>query len=167
MQKETCMKADLLRPFVDAATAVLETMAFTPAHAGQPYVKKDSLAKGDVTGVVGLTGEACGTVSVSFTEGSILPIVSNMLGETIEEMNDEIRDAVGEIANMISGQSRKILEEDGRLVDAAIPTVIMGKNHSIGHMRRQSVTAIPFATDHGEFTIELCFEDAPKSSKEK
>jgi len=161
------MKANLLKPFVDAATTVLETMAFTPVQAGQPYVKKDSLAKGDVSGIVGLTGEASGTISVSFTEGSILPIVSNMLGETIEEMNDEIRDAVGEIANMISGQSRKILEEDGRLVDAAIPTVIMGKNHSIGHMTRQSVTAIPFVTDHGEFTIELCFEDAPKSSKEK
>jgi chemotaxis protein CheX len=46
---------------------------------------------------------------VSFTEASILPIVSNMFGEEIKEMNEEIKDAVGEITNMISGQASKRL----------------------------------------------------------
>jgi chemotaxis protein CheX len=50
-------------------------------------------------------------------------------------------------------------------VAAAIPTVIMGKNHSIVHMTGASVTAIPFFTDDGEFTIEVCFEDSTQSSK--
>ena len=167
MHKKAYKEADLLKPLIDAATTVLETMAFTPVHAGQPYVKEDSIARGDVSGIVGLTGEARGTLSVSFTEESILQVVSSMLGEKIEEMNEDIRDAVGEITNMISGQSRRMLEEKGRLVEAAIPTVIMGKNHSIAHMTTQSVMAIPFLTDHGEFTIEICFEESPQSSKEK
>jgi chemotaxis protein CheX len=161
------MKADLVEPLVDAAKSVLETMAFTPVQAGEPYVKTDALARGDVSAIVGLTGEASGTISVSFTEKSILPIVSNMLGEQFGEMNEDIRDAVGEITNMISGQSRRTLEEKGKLVEAAIPTVIMGKNHSIAHMTRESVMAIPFVTEHGEFTIEVCFEESSRSSKEK
>lgn len=159
------MKAELVEPLVDAATSVLGTMASTQVRAGKPYEKSDAVARGDVSGIVGLTGEACGTISVSFTEESILPIVSNMLGERITEMNEDIRDAVGEITNMISGQSRRTLEEKGKLVDAAIPTVIMGKSHSIVHMTRESVMAIPFFTDDGEFTIEICFEDSTQNPK--
>ena len=38
---------------------------------------------GDVSGVMGPTGKTEGTISVSFTEKSILSIVSKMLGEEI------------------------------------------------------------------------------------
>ena len=85
-------------------------------------VKKDQAARGDVSGVMGLTGETGGTISASFTETSILAIVSNMLGEEKKEMNEEIKDAVGEITNMISGQARKKLDEQGMSLKAAIPS---------------------------------------------
>ena len=101
------MDVTLVNPFIDATLHVLETMASTKARAGKPYLKKDFVAKGDVSGVIGLTGETSGTISVSFTENSILAIVSSMFNEEMTELNDEIKDAVGEIANMISGQARR------------------------------------------------------------
>ncbi|NVM22663.1 MAG: chemotaxis protein CheX [Desulfobacterales bacterium] len=153
------MDVMLINPFINATLNVLETMAFIKARAGKPYLKNDHMASGDVSGVIGLIGEVSGTISCSFTEKSILAIVSNMLGEEMKEMNDEIKDAVGEIANMISGQARRELEEMGRPLEAAIPTVIMGKNHSITHMTISPIMAIPFSTEHGEFTIEVCFEE--------
>ena len=153
------MDANLINPFIDAALNVLETMASTKARAGKPYIKKDKVARGDVTGVIGLTGEAKGTISVSFSEKSILAIVSNMFGEEMKELNEEINDAVGELSNMISGQARKILEELGRTLHGAIPSVIMGKNHTLTHMTTSPVIAIPFSTDNGDFTIEVCIED--------
>jgi chemotaxis protein CheX len=153
------MDVTLVNPFIDATMKVLETMASTKAQAGKPYQKKDKVARGDVTGVIGLTGQARGTISVSFTEKCILAIVSNMFGEQMTEINHEISDAVGEIANMISGQARLRLEEMGRSLKAAIPTVITGKNHSLTHMTTYPVIAIPFSTDQGGFTIEVCFEE--------
>jgi len=152
------MDANLINPFIDATLNVLGTMASTRAQAGKPYIKKDKVARGDVTGVIGLTGEAKGTISVSFSEKSILAIVSNMFGEEIKELNEEINDAVGELSNMISGQARKILEELGRTLHGAIPSVIMGKNHTLTHMTTSPVIAIPFTTDNGDFTIEVCIE---------
>lgn len=152
------MDVNLINPFIEATLNVLETMASTKAQNGKPYLKKDEVARGDVSGVIGMTGETKGTVSVSFTEKSILAIVSNMLGEEIKELNEEIKDAVGEITNMISGQARQKLEEFGRPLKAAIPTVIMGKNHTITHVTTHPIIAIPFSTDDGEFTIEVCFE---------
>ena len=153
------MDVNLINPFIDATLNVLETMASTKARAGKPYIKKDQVARGDVTGVIGLTGEARGTISVSFTEKSILAIVSNMFKKEMKELNEEVKDAVGELSNMISGQARKILEELGKTLHGAIPSVIMGKNHTLTHMTTSPIIAIPFSTDNGDFTIEVCIED--------
>ena len=107
---------------------------------------------------MGLMGKTKGAISVSFTEKSILSIVSKMPGEEMKEMNEEIKDAMGEITNMISGQARQRLDELGRSLKAAIPTVIMGNNHTINHITACPIIAIPFDTDNGSFAIELCFE---------
>jgi len=152
------MDVKLINPFINATLSVLETMAFITVTAGKPYVKKDNVAVGDVTGVLGLTGVANGTISVSFEEKCILTIVSNMFGETMERLDDDISDAVGELTNMISGQARRELEQIGKVFKAAIPSVVTGKNHSIRHYSEGPKIAIPFSTEGGEFTIEVCFE---------
>jgi chemotaxis protein CheX len=153
------MDLKLINPFIEATLHVLSSLAFTKATAGKPYLKKDSLAKGDVSGIVGLSGEARGTISVSFSEESILAIVGNMFGEKILEINDEVKDAVGEILNIVSGQARQKLEAMGRTLKGAIPTVITGKNHAISHITKQPIVAIPFETDNGHFILEVCIED--------
>jgi len=152
------MDVKLINPFINATINVLETMAFVNVTAGNPYVKKDNVAVGDVTGVLGLTGVANGTISVTFEEKCILTVVSNMFGETMTELNTEIADAVGELTNMISGQARRELEEVGKIFKAAIPSVITGRNHSITHYTDGPKIAIPFSTENGDFTIEVCFE---------
>jgi chemotaxis protein CheX len=152
------MDVKLINPFINATLHVLETMAFMTVKPGKPYLKRDNVAKGDVTGVIGLTGVANGTISVTFQERCILSIVSNMLGEKMVQLNEDIADAVGELTNMVSGQARRELEEIGRVFRAAIPSVIMGKSHSITHYTNGPRIAIPFYTDSGDFTIEVCFE---------
>lgn len=153
------MDVKLINPFINATMHVLETIAFTTAEPGKPYLKSDEIATGDVTGVIGLTGEVSGTITVSFSEACILSIVSKMFGEEMTTLNGEIQDAVGEVSNMISGQARQKLEELGRSLQAAIPTVITGKNHRISHITKFPVVALPFKTDKGDFTIEVCFEE--------
>ena len=152
------MNVKLINPFINATINVLETMAFVNVNAGKAYLKKDNVAVGDVTGVLGLTGIANGTISVTFESKCILAVVSNMFGETMTELNSEIADAVGELTNMISGQARRELEEVGKVFRAAIPSVITGRNHSITHYTDGPKIAIPFSTENGDFTIEVCFE---------
>lgn len=156
------MDVTLINPFINATINVLETMAFITVKAGKPYVKKATVAVGSVTGLLGLTGVANGTIAVTFEEKCILTIVSNMFGEPMETLNDEIADAVGELTNMISGQARRELGEAGRVFRAAIPSVVTGHNHSIRHYSDGPKIAIPFSTDCGDFTIEVCFEREKK-----
>jgi chemotaxis protein CheX len=152
------MDVNIINPFLNATLNVLETMAFVKAEAAKPYLKKDNVAQGDVSGIVGITGAVKGTVSITFDEFSILKIVSNMFGEEMQEINPEISDAVGELTNMISGQARQEIEKTGKLLHGAIPTVITGKNHKLISMTKGPKIAIPFKTDAGNFTVEVCLE---------
>ncbi len=152
------MDVKFINPFITATLHVLKTMAHTDVTADKLFIKKDKIARGDVSGIIGLTGKVSGTIAVSFTEKSILAIVSRMFGENMTTLNNEIGDAVGEISNMISGQARQALEKIGLPLQAAIPTVIIGKGHQITHITSQPVIAIPFRTENGGFTIEVCFE---------
>ena len=153
------MDVKLINPFINAILNVLETMAFIRSEPEKPYLKKDNVAKGDISGVVGFTGETNGTVFITFDESCIVKVVSNMFGEQINEINDDIKDAVGELTNMISGQARKELEEIGKVFQGAIPSVVVGRNHELFPMTKGPKIAIPFKTDFGSFTIEVALEE--------
>ena len=101
------MDVRYINPFLTGTINVLKTMAAVDPTPGKPYLKKNSLAVGDVSGIIGLTGSVAGSMALSFSEKAILKIVSNMLGEELTEVNGDIADAVGEITNMVSGASRK------------------------------------------------------------
>jgi len=154
------MHVEFINPFLQATVNVLQTMAFTQPQVGQPFLKsKTTLSQGDITGVVGLTGDIHGSLAVSFSEAAILQIVSNMFGEVCKEINAEVRDAVGEISNMICGDARRLLADKGYQFQGAIPTVIEGKHHKICHACPGPILLIPFTvSETGTFFVEVCFE---------
>lgn len=150
--------AEVAKPFVDAAKHVLTMMAQLEPKPGKPYVKKVKEADGDVSAVVGLTGDRNGSISISFSKKCAIAIVKNMLGDDIIDIIQDAKDAVGEITNMISGQARAGLSQLGLNLSASTPTVIFGDNHTITHITSGTVVAIPFTTAQGNFTLEFCFE---------
>jgi len=152
------MKAELINPFLEATVSVLKTMASVDPKPGPPYIKKGTTATGDVSGIVGIAGETEGSICITFSRECILLIISQMLGERQLEINDEVKDAVGELTNMISGDSRRRLEEMGHHFQGAIPSVITGRNHEIRHITKGPILAIPFHTIAGPFTVEVCFK---------
>lgn len=154
------MNVQFINPFLEGTIEVLKTMAMLDPQVGKPYVRQGNQAKGDVSGIIGMTGSARGSLALSFSDTCILKIVSNMLGENYKEINDEVRDAVGEITNMISGVARKKLEAQGLNISAAIPTVVSGKNHAILHVLGGPSIIIPFESDNGPFFVDVCLSNA-------
>ena len=148
----------IAKHFVKATTAILSTMAGISATPGKPYVKKDQVACGDISAIIGVTGPRKGTISVSFTTESATELVIGMLGDDVEDMDQDMQDAVGEVANMISGQARASLAGEGLALQGATPSVVVGKDHMIHHITKAVVMAIPFTTQAGEFTVEFCLE---------
>lgn len=147
---------EIAKHFVKAATTILATMASMSAMPGKPFVKKNQEADGDISAIIGVTGPKNGTICVSFTEESAAALVAGMLGDDIKDLAEDIQDAVGELANMISGQARATLSGEGLVLQGSTPSVVVGKGHKIHHITKAVVMAIPFTTPGGDFTVEFC-----------
>lgn len=152
------MKAEFINPFLEATISVLKTMASIEAIPGKPYIKKGSTATGDISGIVGITGDPEGSLCITFSKDCILKIMSCLFHEDQRNINDEVKDAVGELTNMISGDARRRLEEMGYRFLGAIPSVISGMGHEIKHITKGPILSIPFRTQGGNFTVEVCFK---------
>ncbi len=151
------MDVQYINPFLEATIHVLRTMAFVTAKPGKPFVKKDEIAKGDISGVIGLSGDHTGSLSISFSFTCIKGILEKMLGDIHDELNEEVNDAVGELTNMICGQARNKLEKIGVNIKAGIPTIIAGTNHTIRHITSSPIIVLPFTTEYGDFFVEFSF----------
>jgi chemotaxis protein CheX len=152
------MKVEIINSFLEATVSVIKTMSSVDLAPGKPFLKKGSISNGDISGIVGMTGESEGSLSLSFSKECILHIVSNMFGEPFTEITEEVKDAVGEFTNMISGDARRRLETAGILYQGAIPSVITGPEHEIRHVTKEPIISIPFDSANGGFHLELCFK---------
>jgi Predicted inhibitor of MCP methylation, homolog of CheC len=157
-QETDSVSEDLSQPFISATLSILSSMAGMSASVGKPYLKKTKTASGSVSAIVGVTGDMRGSIAVSFSHSCATALVKGMLGSDIQDSIEEIQDAVGEVANMISGQARAGLKNTGLALQGSTPTVIMGDNHIIRHISNAPANAIPFETASGSFTVEYCLE---------
>ncbi len=155
-----------INPFLSGTLEVLKKMAFIEAVPGRPHVKTDESAFGDVSGIIGITGDALGSLALSFSEACICKVVANMLGERFDGVTQEIIDATGELTNMISGASRTQMEKMGMRVYAAMPTVVHGKRHTISHILKAPSIVIPFSTAAGPFFVDVCIQTTEQGKRD-
>ena len=127
---------------------------------GKPSIKKDQVAKGDVSGLIGMAGpQTKGSLSVTFEEKLALSIMERMLGERPSELNEEVTDMVGEITNMVTGGAKRMLSEKGFEFDMATPIVVSGPKHSIHHKAKGPIVLIPLKNNLGKAYIEFSFDE--------
>lgn len=152
------MKAEVLNSFIDSTREVLRTMVGLDPERGDPRVKGFREKSYDVSGVVGLTGQIRGFVVLSFPEKAALHVVTAFLGERVNSIDEQVRDAIGELSNMVAGGSKRVLAEAGYQLRVSIPSVIVGTNHTISRPRGLRSFEVPFVTEVGPFSVELCLK---------
>lgn len=153
------MNADFINPFLTSVQNVLSMMAQIELTPGKPQMKEDDVARGDVSGLIGMVGpQTKGSFSITFDESLALEIMKNMLGEKPSEINDDITDMVGEITNMVTGGAKRTLGEKGFEFEMASPVVVSGFNHSISHRSEGPKLIMPFTHAAGKAHIEICFD---------
>jgi chemotaxis protein CheX len=131
-------------------------MELTPE---KPRLKKDEVAHGDVSGLIGMvSAQTKGSLSITFEGKLALATMKNMVGEGPDEINEEITDLVGEITNMVTGGAKRMLSEKGIEFDMATPMVVSGKNHTITHKADGPIVIIPLSSKHGKAFIEFSFD---------
>jgi chemotaxis protein CheX len=127
------------------------------------FINKDAVHDWDISGIIGLTGEARGAVVISMQTALALKITDILTGRQHTSMDDETVDAIGEIVNIIAGNAKRELEESFRLI-ISLPTIVKGKNHTIQWPVSQvRIIGIPFTILNDTFDLSVAIE----SVKEK
>jgi chemotaxis protein CheX len=153
------MNVEFINPFLSSMLNVMSTMAHMELTPEKPRLKKNEVAKGDVSGLIGMVSEQTkGSLSITFEAKLALATMKGMVGEGPDEINEEITDLVGEITNMVTGGAKRMLSEKGFEFDMATPMVVSGANHTINHKADGPIVIIPLASEHGRAFIEFSFD---------
>lgn len=153
------MRVEFINPFIASLLNVLNTMAQIKMSPGKPRIKKDEVARGDVSGLMGMvSSQTKGSFAVTFDEPLALAIMENMLGEKSLSIDHEVIDMVGEITNMVTGGAKRILADKGFDFDMSTPIVVSGKAHTITHKAEGAKLLLPLECPHGNAFIEICFD---------
>ncbi len=130
------------------------------------FLKDDYKMMGDISGVMELNGAASGSVVVSMPSRLACLVVGNMLGEPpAEELTQDVRDAVGEIINMISGQAKASLVKTKYHFTISIPSVVTGPGHEIAHQKGTPNIVVLFEGSGFDFALQVCLapNDSPQT----
>ena len=150
------MDVKYINPFINSVDHTMLTMLGIAPHRLAPFLKEHNHGQGDVSGIIGFASqEIVGSVALTFPELTALNVYQLMMGEVVNTINEEVQDTVGELANIIAGGAKEELSGLGISYHISIPTVVVGKNHTITHKGGTPVVAIPFKLDKDSFYMEI------------
>jgi chemotaxis protein CheX len=129
---------------IDATKEVFSTMVMMEVIDDFPLKEPVSRFKCSITGMVGFAGTYSGVISIHCPVDLALKITSNMLGVDCDEINDDLNDAIGEIANMLGGNVKQVLSKGGLDVKLSIPTVISGEDYTVNSLSDNDCVVVPF-----------------------
>jgi chemotaxis protein CheX len=147
---------EYLRPFIKNTCHILRTMAALEVDFKKVYFSNAIRIFGDVSGIMGLSGNAEGTLVVTFYWDLAKMIVAKMMGTDESSIDAElIHDGVSEIINMISGSTKKEFVGKPYHFEITLPSVVVGPGHQIGYFQHTSVAVLIFQAGNQSFALHV------------
>ncbi len=149
------MKVEFINPFVNSLTRTFETMLNCQIQRGSLVLKHDTGSSYPISGIIGLSGNAVGTIVLSLSEDVAKQAASVMLMTEMKTIDDDVVDAVGELANMVAGAAKVELEKYE--LSISLPNVVTGPDHHVRFPSDVTPFCVPFDTDFGPMALEVGF----------
>lgn len=127
------------------------------AVAGEPLTELGRLTK-SITGMIGLAGTHKGVLAVHFPNKVAMEVTSSFLGMEVDTINEDVQDAVGEIANMLGGNLKTILSDRGKDIQLSLPSTISGDEYNFSSQADVEQIILPFQAPAGIFYVEVEIE---------
>ncbi|WP_425400548.1 chemotaxis protein CheX [Aeoliella sp.] len=153
------MRAEYINPFIESTVDVFKTMLGANVQRTGLSVNETFCPQYDITGIIGLSGKAHGDVVISFEADVALEATRTLMGGTYTDLDEDVVDTVGELTNMIAGNAKTQLQS--LEMSLALPTVIVGHNHSIRFPSKVKPLSLPFHCEWGNFSIEVGLIESP------
>lgn len=160
------LREQLTRSLTEVTLETLESLiSVTPTVQSNDGFSR-APDKTDIIASIGIAGRLEGSLSLFFSKEASCRIVSKMLSTTITEMNQDVADGIGEIANILAGGLKTKIGGQGRDFEISIPMVVKGTD-ILSVPKEGEIDVAVLHVDCKEFTfkIALFFSIEVKQSK--
>ncbi len=153
---EPVVRAEYINPFIESVNNLFHTMLDCHVHREEIGLNLTVKPSRDIVGLVGLSGNVQGIVSIAFPVDTALKLVSDLYHEKLVVVDSKVTDAIAEVVNIVTGGAQAIINQNSdKPVELSIPTVIRGNRFTINYPKLTSWIEIPFYSDAGEFMIRV------------
>lgn len=157
------MNVKLINPFIESVCSVFETMLNISPKRDKVRIPKEPTPQDPpmLTSIVGISGGASGVVALRFPMDTALLLAGKFLGANYTEANDEVIDAISELANMVAGSAKAKFDLDPP-PQLGLPSVIEGRGYKVRYPAKAAWLEVPFTSPAGDFSMEVTFCDDEK-----
>lgn len=144
---------------IDSTLEIFSTMVMMDVSVDSDAVERSGRLQDTITGLIGLAGSYKGVLAIHIPHAVAMAITSNFLGMDITEINEDVEDAVGELANMLGGNIKAVLTENSKEIDLSLPSTISGSSYNFQQSKDAMDVIVKFGTEKGPFLVELQLEN--------
>ena len=149
---------DFHAKIVEVTKEIFETMIMLDVIPGQPLKEHVSKFNCSLSAMVGFAGLKQGNLTIHAPENVAIALTQSFLGTEITDINEEVEDAMGELANMIAGSLKPFINKDGKSVELSLPSVVYGKEYTMTVIAKADWIIVPFTVSQGQFLVGLEFK---------
>lgn len=139
----------------DATQEIFSSMVMLEVTPGKPFKRADSTLVNSISGIIGLAGTTKGMLAIHLPDKAALAVTTAFLGMDVEEIDEDVCDAIGELANMLGGSMKAILDPNGSKVQLSMPSAVHGKEYAVDCLADAESVTVPFAFNGQTFMVEL------------
>lgn len=158
-------KQEIVAAVHSATIEVFSTMLGMEVTPAETHVDQASPAINDgVMAFVGVAGPWMGNGVISCSAAFACKLCATFLMTEASAVNEEVLDAVGELANMVIGNFKTVAEGVVGPLNLSVPTVIYGRNFTSKSVGNSDWIVMPFQCDGENFEVRIWFAPASESS---
>ena len=156
------MKEEYVNAFLAPAKLVWEKELGCALDLVGAEAVSNQFTTDQITAVIGVSGRLEGNVLYGFSDGTALAVASQMIGEPVTELDDMGLSALGEIANMITGNAATQLAAAGYTCDISPPVIIepAGSRFTTPGSKQILVT---FGSKLGNLSVRLSLNESSRN----
>ncbi len=147
------MDVRYFNPFIQGLTDVFAARMETDIFISKPFVRTELDHTIDVSAVIGVSGDAVGSVALCFPMKSAVAISSKFAGVKMTENHEDFADTLGDLANLVAEHAKSKLK--GLSCSTSHPSVIVGKDIVISRSKTAPRLALPCDSPLGRFSVEV------------
>jgi chemotaxis protein CheX len=152
------MRVQVVNRYAQSALNVISKETGMPVSRSSDIVEGNPYTTEDVTAVIGVSGMLRGSIYLSMSEPTALKLISSIIGQDVDELDDLVQSGIAEMANVIAGAAGINLAEEGIATTINPPLVLVGRGARLSTVEIQRLVVV-LTTSHGDVRLHVALRE--------